>query len=328
VVRTRVTLCLAFAGFLAAAVAFGSFEKSYTNVGDVWLFAKAGSTLLSTHWAHTFDRASVQAGPLELVLASIARTVGGGHVGFAIVLDLACSSALATAAMSLLGRRPAGLAIFGIGACLLALPGEGYNGHPAELLIAVLWLLAAREARSDHVTVAGGLIGLSAGFEVWGILGVTVLALAPNLRRGMSGLVLAAAIPAALFAPFVAGGDFHMFDYRWVTAAGPARLFFGDGHPFTWGMRLVEGATIVGIGCTTARLVRRLPESIWIVPAVTVIIKIGLDPVIYAYYWDTALVMLLLGATHLILYRRQLAERLGDRIRDGRVTAPIIGDID
>ena len=176
-------LSLVFIAILASAVIFGWAGGSYTNVGDVWLFAHTGSTLLSENWSHTFHFSTVQAGPLELILASVAKSIGGGPTGFAIVLDLVCMFAVAAVAVSLLGRRPGDLAFFGIGACLLSLPAEGYRGHPAELLIAVLWLLAAREARRGRIALAGTLVGLSACFEFWGILGVTVLGLAPRLRR-------------------------------------------------------------------------------------------------------------------------------------------------
>jgi hypothetical protein len=252
----------------------------------------------------------VQAGPLELILTSVAKSIGGGPTGFAIVLDLVCMSAVAAAAVSLLGRRPRDLAFFGIGACLLSLPEQGYRGHPAELLIAALWLLAAREARRGRTTLAGGLVGVSACLEFWGILGVTVLALAPRLRRCGPGVALAIAVPVACLLPFVAAGDFHMFQFQWTVTEGPARLLVGYGHPFTWWMRVAEGATVVIAGGLIARRVRGLRESIWLIPAITQIVRIELDPMTYGYYWDTALIALLIGATQILLHRQDLAVRL------------------
>jgi hypothetical protein len=309
----RLRLGLVFTAILASSVIFGWAGSSFTNVGDVWLFAHTGSTLLSGNWSHTFHSAAVQAGPLELILTSVAKSIGGGPTGFAIVLDLVCMSAVAAAAVSLLGRRPADLAFFGIGACLLSLPEEGYRGHPAELLIAVLWLLAAREARRGRMGLAGALVGLSACFEFWGILGVTVLALAPTLRRCGPDVALAIAVPLGCLLPFVVGGDFHTFQFQWIVTEGPARLLVGYGHPFTWWLRVAEGATVVVVGGLIARAVRSLRESIWLIPAITQIVRIELDPMTYGYYWDTALIALLIGATQILLHRQDLAARLAAR---------------
>jgi hypothetical protein len=303
-------LRLVFIAILASSVIFGWAGGSFTNVGDVWLFAHTGSTLLSGNWSHTFHFSTVQAGPLELILTAVAKSIGGGPTGFAIVLDLVCMAAVAGVAVALLGRRPRDLAVFGIGACLLSLPEQGYRGHPAELLIAVLWLLAAREARRGRTALAGGLVGLSACFELWGILGVTVLALAPSLRRCGPGAGIAIAVPVACLLPFVVGGDFHAFQFHWTVTEGPARLLVGYGHPFTWWLRVAEGATVVIVSGLIARAVRGLPESIWMIPAITQIVRIELDPMTYGYYWDTALIALLIGATQILLHRQDLADRL------------------
>src|SRR5579871_3661365 len=197
---TRLVLVM----LVAAGAGFGALGAAARNVGDVWAFAAAGSTLLSASWQHAFHYAGVQAGPLELVLCSLARRLGGGPRGFAIVLDLGCWAAVVLSAASLFGRRPLPLLLFGAGACALALPGEGYSGHPAELLIGALWLLAAREARRGRLAPAAALVGCSACLETWGILGVTTLALAPRLRPCGRALGLTAAIPAAAFLPFLA----------------------------------------------------------------------------------------------------------------------------
>ena len=252
----------------------------------------------------------MQAGPLELGLASVARTLGGGPTGFAIILDLICTAAFTALALSWFRGSAVALLAFGAGAAVLGLMGAGYSGHPAELLIAVLWILAAQKARNGHTALAGALVGASACLELWGILGVTVFALAAD-RRGLGrGLALAVAMPVAALLPFVLGGDFHMLSYRWVVLRGIDRLVIGAGRPFTWYDRLVEGAVTVSIGFTVGRLVRGLRESVWIVPAATVLVRMCLDPVSYGYYWNTPVVILLIGATAILVDPRGLRLRL------------------
>jgi hypothetical protein len=306
------------AAMLGSAALFGWLSGSFTDVGDVWLFSAAGSTLLSDHWVHAFHVGAVQAGPLELVVTSLAKTAGGGHTGFAIALDVFCWAAVCVVVGMLLGWRPLELALFGAGACAVSLPAEGYRGHPADLFIGVLWPLAAREARRGRLLAAGGLVGASACFEVWGVLGVAVLALAPSIRRTAWPIALTASIPVAVFLPFVLGGDFHMFEFRWNALRWPADMIVGYGNPFPWELRLAQGAVVVAVGCLVARLVRRLPESIWIVPAAVMLTRIALDPIVYGYYYDPALLALLMAGASLFAHPRALAGRIASAAERSR----------
>ena len=126
-------------------------------------------------------------------------------------------------------------------------------------------------------------------------------------------MALAIALPVACLLPFVVAGDFHAFELHWIVTEGPARLLVGYGHPFTWWLRVAEGATVVIVGGLIARAVRGLRESIWLIPAITQIVRIELDPMTYGYYWDTALIALLIGATQILLHRQDLAVRLAAR---------------
>ena len=300
------------AAVVLGAVAVGLADAS-SETSDVQMFARAGAVLLSPHALHAYAGEEVQAGPLELALAAGAHGLGHGQAGFAVLLDLVCTAALTFAAWMLLDGRAGLLALFGLGAYALWLPGAGYDGHPAEVLIAVLWLLAAREARRGRTTLAGVYLGLSACFEVWGVLGVTVLALAPSLRSSARGLVIAGLLPLLAFLPFVLGGDFHMFGLQWPIDHGLPKLLLGTGRDFTWPMRLAEAAVVVGAGTVVARSTRRLEASVWIVPAATALVRIGCDPVLYGYYWTTPLVCLLIGATQLLGRRTELAGWVASR---------------
>jgi hypothetical protein len=280
---------------------------------DAYGFAHAGSLMLSGNWRSTYGSAWVQAGPLELGLTALASMAGGGQRGFAIILDLASMAAITAVAVTLLRRKPAALALFAVGAFLVRLPRAGYEGHPAELIIAALWLLAARSARRGQTTRAGALIGLSGCFELFGLLGVTVLALTPRLRRSVPGFALAGGLPIASFLPFVAAGHFEMFEFHWDAMSGIPRLMLGYEHDYTWPMRLGEGAIVVLAGVLCARFARRLPESVWIVPATTLLVRIAMDPISPSYYWDAPLAFVLIGGAGVAVSHRELKTRLAAR---------------
>jgi hypothetical protein len=277
--------------------------------GDVNAFALTGSRMLSGDWMHTFHDSTIQAGPLELALTSIASDVGAGQAGFAVVLDLGCMAAIVAAAAWCVRGRMSGLLAFSAGAFALSLPGEAYAGHPAELLIPVLWMLAAHRARRGRLIDAGVLVGVSGCLELWGVLGIAVLGMAPSLRHAGRSIGLAILVPIASLLPFVLGGDFHMLDYRWLTDTGPFG-YMDRGGSFTWYDRVAEGAIVVGVGLVVARGTQRLRESVWIVPAAIALLRIALDPVRNDYYWDAPLVLLLIGAATLMAGRAELRARL------------------
>src|SRR5207302_4710715 len=112
-------------------------------------------------------------------------------------------------------RVAVGAAALGLG----LVRGTFLDGHPAELVVPLVWVLAGRRAQRGQAIRAGLLVGLSAGLEVWGLLGLPVLLLA-RPRRALGGSVAAAAAAATLFAPFLIFGRFEMLSYRWQISDG------------------------------------------------------------------------------------------------------------
>jgi hypothetical protein len=307
-----IALVLVLLATLAGAALIGRHDASLDASTDVNLFAQAGSLMLSTHWTQTFALPAVQAGPLELAVVAIARHFGGGYAGFAVALDVACTAAMLFAALKFVPRRAAAFALFGALLFAFHLPGAPFTDHPAEPLVAVLWLFAARDARRGRLLAAGALVGAAGCFELWGVLGVAIFALAPGFdrRRLIPAVAVAAAIPALALAPFALAGPFHMFDMRWTIGNGLPRAIFGEGRLFTWWMRVAEGVAIVAVATACARLLRRLPESVWIVPAAVALLRIPLDPLAYGYYWDAALLPLAIGTAALLAQPRTLHRRV------------------
>jgi len=294
---------------VAAAAAVAPIARG--DGGDAWLFTAAGRTLLSSHWSHTFANPGIQVGPLQLALFG---TVGRSSLALAIVLGVAAALLVLAAACAAGVEQPRLLAAIGLVAVVTGFTRAGFDaGHPADSLLPLLWILAAAEARRGRVVLAGAIVGFSAGFETWGILGVAVLALAPSVRDTARGLLVAVGAAAVLFLPFVAAGQFHMGGYRWlVSSQSLVSLVVAPGTAVGWPLRLLQGAVAVGAGVAVARAARGSRHAIWLVPGVVVLARLLLDPLDSGYYFvaveGPALVGLALAAAYgLRLPGRRLA---------------------
>jgi hypothetical protein len=306
---------------LAGAAAAGVFLNSAT-FSDADGFADGGRVLLSARWQHTYADSWLQAGPFEQLICLLGRTAGVTAAGTPIALNVVGAAALMIVARCVLGRDWKALLYVGVGATFLGIISDLYAiGHPSELFIALSWIVAARAARRDAVLLAGALLGVSAGFETWGLLGAPILFLIPTFRRTVAAGLLALAVAGSIYAPFALGGDFHMFDLHWSIAGGLAARLFGQSSPYTWHMRLAESVIVVAFGSALAlALRRRTSAAVWIVPAATSILRLFLDPVRYPYYWDTGLTLILIGTAPWFIAPRAFARRL--RATRGRRAVP------
>ena len=316
-----------------------SHARAWSGVGAVWLgvlacagisgivfdnatfsdadgFANAGRVLLSAHWRSTFDDPWLQAGPFEQLICLLGRTLGVNEHGEPVALNALGAAALLLVACLVFGRDWRATLYVGAGALGLGIVTDLYAiGHPSELFIALLWLLAARSARRDAAVGCGLLLGLSAGLETWGLLGAPILLFLPTLRRSFAGGCVALTVAVSLYAPFASGDDFHMFDLHWSVAGGLASTFFEQGSAFTWRMRVAEALIVVGFGVAFALLLRsRTGACVWIVPAATSILRLLLDPVRYPYYWDTALTLMLFGTAPWVTSPQRVAAALRRRL--------------
>lgn len=299
----------------AGAVAL-SWSGTSGSDSDTPLFVAAGQTLLSTHWSHAFANSIVQAGPLQLALFG---SVGRSGVALAVVLALATVLLLLAAAAAAGVRSPVPTSAVGLLGIAAGLTRVGYErGHPADAVLPLVWILAAAYARRGRVAHAGALVGLTAGLETWGILGVAVLALAPRWRDAARGVLIASGIATALFLPFVLGGNFEMGKYQWGVTAPFLSLFVPLYAPFGWHMRLVQGAFAVTAGVGAAWFLRRSPHAPWVVPLAVVSVRLVLDPILLSYYqlavWGPAIV----GAGSIVSVRLlRRSERLRARPETG-----------
>jgi hypothetical protein len=281
---------------LAAAAVVAAFDLR-SDAGDLPYFVQQGEHLLSTRWADTFADPTLQSGPLQLLLTGTVRSTEV----LAFVLELGVA-ALLLFVLGRLGVSSGWRLVLGLAAVAAGLThGAFVDGHPAEVLTPLLWVLAGLEARRGRAGRAGALVGLSAGLELWGVLGAPVLLLSPRLRDALKGWAVEAAVVIAQLAPFVVAGNFHMFDYEWRVVHGTLLgAIVTPGTHFGWPLRLLQAGVACALGAGMALRLRRSVHAVWLVPLVVVIVRIALDPLAYGWYWLEAEALALVGAGALV----------------------------
>jgi hypothetical protein len=302
---------------LGAAAAAASLDRG-TDPGDLIYFVHRGEALLSRAWGDVFSDPILQSGPLQLVVFGAVRNL----TALAFVLEMGVAALLLFA----LGRAGVGdrarLAV-GLVAVVAGLThGAFVDGHPAEAVTPLLWVLAAVWAREDRVPRAGLLIGLSAGLELWGLLGVPVLLLAPRMRRAVAGGVVAASVLAAQLAPFVVVGDFRMFEHEWHVATGTLlSVVVAPGTEFGWPLRLLQASLALTAGAAVAWRLRRSAHAVWLVPLAVVLVRLALDPLAFGWYWLEPEALVLVGAA-LLVSPLQMRVREARRRRGANLPRP------
>lgn len=292
---------------LAAAVA--SLDRG-SDPGDLVYFVHRGQQLLSGGWADTFADPSLQSGPLQLALFGAVRNL----TALAFVIELGVAALL----LYVLGRLrtservrlAAGILAVASGLTHLAFA----DGHPADAVVPLLWVLAGLSARADRPVRAGALIGLSAGMELWGVLGAPVLLLAPRFRRAVAGGLVEGAVVVVMLAPFALAGSFRMFDYRWRVETGTIlSVAVEPGSGFGWPLRLLQASLALAIGAAVALGLRRSIQAVWLAPLGLAVVRILLDPQSFGWYWLQPEALVLCGAALLLteLPTRFPSARLG-----------------
>jgi hypothetical protein len=299
---------------LAAAAAVAYLDRG-TDPGDLLYFVHRGQQLLSGDWADTFADPTLQSGPLQLVVFGAVQNL----TALAFLLEVG-TAALLLLVLGRLGVSDRVRVAVGVLAVVAGLThGAFVDGHPAEAITPLLWVLAGLWAREDRVFAAGALIGVSAGLELWGVLGVPVLLLAPRARRAVAGGLLAAAVVVAQLAPFVLAGTFRMFEHEWEVGTGTLlSLFVAPGTEFGWPLRLLQASLALGAGTGVALALRRNAYTVWLAPLAVVIVRILLDPLSFGWYWLEAEALVLVGAGVLLT---DLPMRLAGRLTPYRSVA-------
>jgi hypothetical protein len=284
-----------------------------TDPGDLVYFVHRGEQLLSGSWASTFADPLLQSGPLQLVVFGAVRNLA--VLAFVIELGVAAMLLLVLGRLGVDDRLRllAGLVAVASGLTHIAF----VDGHPAEALAPLLWMLAALWAREDRVVAAGALLGLSAGLELWGVLGIPVLLLAPRLQRAVVGALAAGALVVAQLAPFALAGSFRMFDHEWRVSTGTLLgLVVDPGTHFGWPLRLLQASLTLGAGAAIALRFRRRLHAVWLVPLAVALVRILLDPIAFGWYWLEVEAPVLVGAALLFGALPALVQRRQVRVEE------------
>jgi hypothetical protein len=264
-----------------------------TDPGDLLYFVHKGEQLLSADWADTFADPILQSGPLQLLVF--------GAVGNLTALVFLIELGVAALLLYVLGRLGTSdrvrLAVGLLAVASGLTHGAFVDGHPAQAIVPLLWVLAGVWAREDRVLLAGALVGLSGGLELWGVLGAPVLLLAPRLTRAAQAGLVQTTVVAALLAPFALGGTFRMFEHEWeVTTGTLLSLVVEPGSDFGWPLRLLQASLALGVGAALALMLRRQLHAVWLAPLAVVVVRVLLDPLSYGWYWQAAQALVLVGA--------------------------------
>jgi hypothetical protein len=277
---------------LGAAAVVASLDRG-GDTGDLLYFVHRGQQLLSAGWADTFSDRMLQSGPFQLAVLGAVRNLTA--IAFLVEVGVAALLLYVLSRLAVPDRVQLGV---GLAAVVTGFThGAFVDGHPAQAVVPLLWVLAGLRARDDSAVVAGALVGFSAGFELWGLLGLPVLLLAPRVRRAVVAGLMAVAVAGAMLVPFVVAGSFRMFEYRWHVGGGTLlSLVVEPGTAFGWPLRLLQSSLALGAGAAVALALRRSLHAVWLAPLVVVLVRLALDPLAYGWYWQAAEALALVAA--------------------------------
>jgi hypothetical protein len=290
---------------------------SHEDAGDIIFFAHAGEKLYASGWTDIYADPVLQSGPLQLaLLGALSHLADAIGVSLGAVLAYSVELTAMAAALYVLKRITASRGVLFLGGLVVFVSGLSsaafVDGHPAQLFIPVLWVLAGLALRRGEPGWAGVLVGLSAGLELWGLLGICVFGGAPHARGAARGVGMALAVAGALLAPFVLLGSFEMFEYAWTVASGTlVSALVEPGSSYPWAVRAVQAGAAIGAGAAVAWALRRRSAVIWAAPLAAVFVRLAFDPVFYAAYWLAPLTLALVAAVEFAT---------GDLVREARAT--------
>ncbi|GAA3631277.1 hypothetical protein GCM10022223_56640 [Kineosporia mesophila] len=309
VTRLRWLLCLVGAGQSAAPIWAAGIQPV-----DMMHFSRAGGWILQGRLGEIYSTSWMQAGPFELLASWALYPFDRQHTTSYVRTGLAgqyplrlIGGALIVAAVMFLVRylrrlhdlpdsAPMELAA-GLTAVLIAVPYQFWmGGHLAQFGIPLMWVAGTSLAVRGRSTAAGLVIGLSAGWEPWGVLLAGALLTERDPRRLVQACTAFTAGALLPYLPFLATGRFEMFHLLWaVRKPTLIGLLFPHMTTFSWELRLFQGIAAGLAGVVVALALGRRRDVIWIAPLTVVVVRLLLDPLILSYYWGPFLFAVVIG---------------------------------
>lgn len=274
---------------------------------DLNIFEPYGRQILSGHLAGPYSVSLDQSGPLQLLAAATAPPSMVLTVFKLAVLCAVWSGFISVGSMWLVRavRRAAGKVsnsglelIAGLVTAVWVIGGDALGGHLAEMTIPVSWVLAGLAARRDRWVVAGLLLGTSVAWEPWGVLGLPIALLAPDLRGAARATAVTLGTAVSCYLPFVMAGPFRMLQFQWQIAPDTlVHTLWPHMELFGWLPRLMQGGLCIAIGTAVAMSLRRQrgANAVWLVPVAILLMRFIFDPKQFDYYWVAAQVALVVG---------------------------------
>ena len=281
---------------------------------DVVRFARGGAQILSGNFSTEYAASWMQGGPFEM-FASLAMLpfpfqrqssfvmrsdteLVPTHAGIAAIL-MALTLICVRWVRRYVGLAPSPRAEFIVGLATLAIIARGWvwwGGHAAEVAIPLLWVWGAVLARRDRTWVAAIVLGLSAGWEPWGVLAAPLLLLDRHPRRLLAGTMIFSVSATAPYIPFVASGRFALFDYSWpIEPQTLVGTLWPNLDSFPYQLRVVQGGAAMFVASILVMRMGRQPAVVWLAPYALVATRLLFDPCNFLYYWFPLLVLCCVG---------------------------------
>lgn len=283
-VRYRFAVCV--------LITFGGYFTCNQMPADLASFADLGRTLLTGHFAAIYSSPSIQAGPLQLIMSYVLML--GSHAGrpgyivvTAVNLAFVLAAMLACRASDEVAPRERRQLVVGVLTVLWVTQDGLWSGHPAEVGIAMLWLLGLR-AVSESKSVRGVvMLGLAPGIAPWAVLALPGLLAVARFRRALILTLCSGGVTVAVYVPFVAAGQFNLFQHVWpITHTSVIGTLDPHLMSFDWRLRLIQAAVVLTGTAGIAVAVRRKSH---VGPALallaTATLRILTDPLTFDYYW-------------------------------------------
>ncbi|MBT0767539.1 hypothetical protein KIH74_01300 [Kineosporia sp. J2-2] len=301
---------------VGAVEAYAQIRPGTGQPYDLIRFSEAGGWIVTGRLGDVYATSFMQGGPLEL-LASWAlfpfphqHEAGYAAVGQQGQIWLRLVTGAALVAVCMLGARrlrtlhrlprsqPLEL-LAGLTAVLLAVPYYFWaEGHLSQFAVPVMWVAGASLAVRGRTTAAGLVIGLSAGWQSWGVLAAGLLLV--DRRPGPLLRAVAAFVVGALscYLPFVVTGRFEMFALAWpVRQLTLVHTLLPQLTEFGWPYRFLQGLVAGLAGVAVALVLGRRRDLVWLGPLAVVTARLLLDPVLLPNYWYPLLVLAVAGVS-------------------------------